>query len=639
MDVALVVVPFADIARPAIGISLLKAELRRRGFETAIHYFNLHLAELIGAELYAHISDNSPSDAMIGEWFFADLVFGAELPAEHEFVRNILGAVMAPDAARRILEARRLRDGFIEHCTQALAATGAPIVGFTTTFHQTCACLAIAKRLKALPNPPLVCFGGANCEGEMGLQIIQSFPWVDYVCTREGDEVFPRFVERYLRHAESQPLPGFLKRGASTEVTYPRMVTDLDALPIPDYDDYVRTLRASPLNDGVKPEMQFEAARGCWWGAKHHCTFCGLNGDTMPFRSKSPQRVFEEIRYLHDRYGYKRIDSVDNILDHRYINTVFARLAEANLGLQMFYEVKANLNHAQLLSLQRGGVTAIQPGIESLSSEILRLMKKGVTAAQNIQLIKWSEEVGILPAWNVLAGFPGESPEEYRRMAQLIPLLTHLEPPTGCAKIRLDRFSPLFNNAQTAGLRRVRPTHAYYYVFPLGRRELARLAYFFDFDYEDGRKPEQYIQAVQNEITRWRNARFVEAPMERPRLDAHWDAETETLHVKDTRACAVRAKHSLTGLQARLLLDCDTAHSHVTLERHWNTAMDKVGLDDALEHLIEARLMARIDDLYLSLPVLRNRPALNKETDDALSALSRPVADPQPLPRVFGATG
>ena len=47
------------------------------------------------------------------------------------------------------------------------------VVGFTTTFHQTCASLAVARRLKALPDPPLVVFGGANCEGEMGVQMLR----------------------------------------------------------------------------------------------------------------------------------------------------------------------------------------------------------------------------------------------------------------------------------------------------------------------------------------------------------------------------------------------------------------------------------------------------------------------------------
>ena len=113
---------------------------------------------------------------MAGEWFFADLVFPGELPAEHEFVRNIIGNVTPPDMLAKILGARAHRAAFVERAARTLHETGAPIVAFTTTFHQTCACLAIAKRLKALPNPPIVCFGGANCEGEMGLQMIDCFP-------------------------------------------------------------------------------------------------------------------------------------------------------------------------------------------------------------------------------------------------------------------------------------------------------------------------------------------------------------------------------------------------------------------------------------------------------------------------------
>src|SRR5262249_4463920 len=216
---------------------------------------------------------------------------------------------------------------------RTLAATGAPVVGFTTTFHQTCACLAIAKRLKQMPDPPAVVFGGANCEGEMGQQMLRSFPWVDYVCTREGDAVFPEFVEGYLRRGRRDGLPGLLARAAPEPLTFPPVVEAMDELPFPDYDDFVAALEASPLDPTVTREVLIETARGCWWGAKHHCTFCGLNGDTMPFRSKSPDRVYRELRHLFDRYGFRRIDSVDNILDHRYITEVFPRLAEDGLGL------------------------------------------------------------------------------------------------------------------------------------------------------------------------------------------------------------------------------------------------------------------------------------------------------------------
>lgn len=630
MDVAFAVVPFADIARPAIGVSLLKAGLERRGLSAKIHYFNIEFAEIIGEDLYTCISDHTPSDSMAGEWFFADLVFPGQLPPEHEYVRNVLNPLLAPDMLRRFLESRRHRSELIKQCANTLMASGARIIAFTTTFHQTCGCLAIAKFIKEMPNPPLICFGGANCEGEMGFQILRSFPWVDYVCTREGDTVFPAFVEGYLRHGETAGQPGFLKRGDSCGISYPPMIDDMDTLPIPDYDDYVDTLRESALAGKIKCEIQIETARGCWWGARHHCLFCGLNGDTLLYRSKSPDRVFEELKYLYRRYGYNRIDSVDNILDHRYLTTVFPRLVEEGIQLEMFYEVKANLKLSQLAAMKYGGITMIQPGIESFSSQVLKIMNKGVTGAQNIQLLKWSEEVGVMPAWNILAGFPGESPAEYTWMAGLLPLLTHLEPPSGCAQIRLDRFSPLFDNAAAHGLRRVRPTMAYYYIFPLGRRELSRLAYFFDFDYEDGRKPETYIRSLQNEITFWRNARFEDEGKNRPKLDASMEKEGKVA-VADTRACAVAAAHRLAGLDAKILLSCDTAQSLAALEQQHAPAHTPQHIDEAVQRLLTARLAIEIDNKILSLPVLRNRPAATMENrHDALRQISTP-ANPESL--------
>ena len=63
----------------------------------------------------------------------------------------------------------------------------------------------------------------------------------------------------------------------------------------------------------------------------------------------------------------------------------------------------------------------LQPGIESLSTPILLLMRKGVTAFQNVRLLKWCAEYGIHVFWNVIYGFWGELPEEYARLARLTP--------------------------------------------------------------------------------------------------------------------------------------------------------------------------------------------------------------------------
>jgi ribosomal peptide maturation radical SAM protein 1 len=605
MDVLFAVLPFSDPKRPAIGVSLLKAAITRRGFTAAIHYFNLDFAEAIGVESYTRFADILPPESLIGEWFFADCVFGERIPPWRDYVSKVLFQYGVPEEfVAEVLELRTSREPFIEHCVREIRRLGPRVVGLTTSFHQTCPCLAVASRLKQGPAPPIIILGGGNCEGEMGLQLARSFPWIDYVCTGEGDVAFPEFLERLRRDGEPRPVAGIVKRGEDTTPTSPPMVRDMDDLPIPDYADYFDQLAASPLRTSIEPDLLFETSRGCWWGAKNHCTFCGLNGTTMAYRSKSPDRVLREIRTLADSYGTDRFFCVDNILDLRYIPTVLPNLRSVGVTPKLFFETKANLQFDQLASLRDGGVYALQPGIESFSNQVLRLMRKGCTGLQNIQFLRWCEELGIRPVWNILYGFPGESPSEYERMAELIPALAHLMPPGACARFRLDRFSPLFTHAAEFGLARVRPSYAYYYVFPLGRIDLGRLAYYFDFDYADGRDPWAYTRSLNREVIRWSRA-YYQAPGERPRLDLRRSDGVVVL--EDTRACAVAPVHRLEGLAAEIYLLCDHAQGIATLRRKVVGGAEPATVEGILEGLLRTKLMVEMGGQYLSLAVLRDR--------------------------------
>ena len=609
MDVIFAVLPFHDITRPAIGVSLLKAHVAREGFSSQILYFNLDMAERTGSEFYLNLAYGLPSDSLVGEWFFADTIFGPEIPAEEEYLSKILARFLTDkQTMQSLLGARKMRHEFVETCARRIRAFNPRVVGFTTTFHQTCACLAVARRLKQLPHPPAIVFGGANCEGEMGQQLIRSFPWIDYVSTGEGDRAFPALLQRLLGNGDGPPIPGILKQGVNTELTTPGAVMDMDSVPIPDYNDYFETLSHSSIRSEIQECLLVETSRGCWWGAKHHCTFCGLNGATMAYRSKSPERVLEEVEFLTRTYGLKRIECVDNILDTRYLETLFPALIHRRLDLDLFYEVKANLRYEQLATLRAAGVRSIQPGIESFSTEVLRLMKKGSTALQNLQLLRWCQELEVGVAWNILAGFPGESPSEYERMASLVPLLVHLTPPVGCTPFRLDRFSPFFTRPQEFGLSRIRPSRAYYYAFPLGKRELAKLAYFFEFDYPAGVEPAAYLNPLRNEVNGWRHLHMEERT--RPRLDA-WLKE-DTILISDDRACAVKSSHELSGSAAAVYLLCDTARSFAGLTRELAGEVDSAEVREALLKLLAAKLMVEMDGHYLSLAVIRNRSAPSK---------------------------
>src|ERR1700757_4642545 len=116
MDVVFAVLPFADVGRPAIGVSLLQAEITRLGFSSCIQYFNLELAERIGSGLYMQLSDSLPSESLVGEWFFADLLFGDQLPHEQDYVRRVLSRCAVDGLIANTLKARQVRHDYVEQC-------------------------------------------------------------------------------------------------------------------------------------------------------------------------------------------------------------------------------------------------------------------------------------------------------------------------------------------------------------------------------------------------------------------------------------------------------------------------------------------------------------------------------------------
>lgn len=623
MDIVFVVMPFADLGRPAIGISLLKSAASQAGYTARVEYCNIALADNLGVELYQRISSSFPPELVLGEWFFAKDLFGDTIPADEQYISGPLSQHATADFATRLLESRAGVSRYLDECTRRIAAHQPRLVGFTTTFHQTIASLAVAKRLKALPDPPLIVFGGANCEGEMGLQLLQSFPWIDYVCCGEADISFPKLLDHVFRGGTAD-IAGVLRQGTSVAPAHSEPVQNLDALPYPDYDEYFAQLDASEAGRKQAYHVLVETSRGCWWGAKHHCTFCGLNGETMAFRSKSPDRAYDEITALCRKYGLQRVGCVDNILDMRYIDTLFPRLAENGMQLELFYEVKSNLRYDQVVKMYRGGMRQIQPGIENFSNQVLRLMEKGVTGLQNIQLMRWCEEVGIECAWNVLGGFPDESPAEYERVAEMMALLVHLQPPISCGLIRLDRFSPFHARSAQFGFRRLRPAHAYFYAFPLGRREMMRLAYFFDFDYGDGRDPQRYLKPVYDAVRRWLQARSAATPA---RLDA-WFSDADAVRIHDGRNSAAASERELTGLAARLLLYCDTASTVAALARRPELPYSTDEIESTLRQLVSERLVLEDERHFLSLPVFRTRPpADDQRLSDAYITAKAATAD------------
>src|SRR3954451_24576137 len=73
--VLLLNMPFVSLARPAIGISILKARLAEEGFPCSIGYANLLFADRFGTAVYRLINDRLAGSLFAGDWLFAQYLF------------------------------------------------------------------------------------------------------------------------------------------------------------------------------------------------------------------------------------------------------------------------------------------------------------------------------------------------------------------------------------------------------------------------------------------------------------------------------------------------------------------------------------------------------------------------------------
>lgn len=507
--VVLASMPWELLAYPSIQLGILRALLEKEKIPVRVESLKfpfLAAAKLTPSEYEGIASDQA--GVALGDWIFAGEVFDDRTDQDE--------AYLAYAGARGVSEenlalARRLRasaGGFLDSCVACLLQDDPRVIGFTTTYNQNVPSLALAKRLKARRPDVAILFGGANCEGPMGAALKRAFPFIDIVVRGEAEEVLPPLLRELLAGESPTPRPGLCLQLADgtpsvTEPVAPRV--RMDDVPPPNFDEFFEKLENSPARAEVGPQVRllYESARGCWWGAKHHCTFCGLNGASMTFRSKSGDRVVSEILALASRHQNLNFQVVDNIIDLEHITSVMPRFRALGVDLRIFYETKSNLSKRQLATLAAAGVDQIQPGIESMSDPILTLMRKGVTAFQNVRLLKWCAELRISVFWNMIYGFPGEPPEEYARMAKDLRSLVHLEPPN-LTRLAIDRFSPYHTSPEKLGIALSGPSRHYALIYDLSPADIADLAYSFEYRHLDGRDPESYIGPLRERVATWR---------------------------------------------------------------------------------------------------------------------------------------
>ncbi len=622
--IILVNMPFAPIQMPSLGLTQIKYILNRQckdRFRTDILYLNHDFARYLKNDMiYLYVLSVDGLISGLGDWFFRGLAF-PDLPDNKEvYLKRYFPQ---PDMNTRMLlfhlmEKHKGLDCFFERLIDEYSLAEAEIVGFSSLFFQHTASIAMARKLKKRRPDITIVMGGPACEGCMGNEIVKNVDCIDFVFSGHALISFPRFVRYYdegrwdlchqingvfskknqLRSQIGTPGPAANSESPGPLLLVEEVAEELDIdTPIElEYDDFLGSFKTQCSYSQLKPLILFDTSRGCWWGERCQCTFCGLNSTNLQYRVMSPGNFIKRIQSLY-RYapGVEMLKCIDNVIPRFFITDVLPHL-QIPEKVSLFFEIKANLKDTEVKALADHHINYIQAGLESLATSTLKLMRKGTTAFQNIMLLRNARKYHVRVGWNLLVGFPGEEEEVYKKYLEDIPLFMHLEPPIVLSPVRFDRYSYYFNHPEQYGLD-LRPYDFYELVYPFETGSLQKMAYYF-IDYQGNA---DYVV----KLSRW----YDRISQQWKSWTRRWQSKTKPelcirenqdgVEVYDTRWEQPR-RHRLTEPEISILRALDTPNTIAGIA-HELPLYPEAQVEKIMESLTGKKLLFREQDRYLNL--------------------------------------
>ena len=603
--VALVSTPWPLFSRPSIQIGTLKAHLKQQfpGLKIDAYHFYLEVAEALGYRRYQAISERT---------WLAETVYAAMLypecseRAENLFYKEARGKSQLKKVDFNALKSKvfEISEAFIRRT--AWQEYG--LVGFSICFCQLTSSLYLIRKLKERFPTLFIVVGGSMLTGAAAKNIFTVFPEIDILVNGEGEIALTRLVSCLKDYRDKKlmpPLEGIVEPESddkATPVSFCQM-KDLSCLFPPDYSDYFDRLKSFDPAKRFFPTLPMEISRGCWWqyrrsGKKFKgCAFCNLNLQWDGYRTKTPEQVISEIDCLTATYKTLSLTFTDNLLPLKISRKIFKQINTLKKDLRLFGEIRATTPEKDLRNMKAAGMQEVQIGIESLSTRLLRKLKKGTTAIQNIEIMKHCEMMGIYNSSNLIVYFPGSDPEDVAETLRNLEFVYPFRP------LRLVHFwlglgSPVWEDPERFCIKGVFNHPNYRSLFPpdvVRSMQFIIQSYRGDIGYQ-----KEIWKPVKRKMKLWKKTYTKLCQGEKPGKILSFRDGRDFLIIRQKRLEGEPLTHRLEGIGRAVYLFCQ---KHRTINRIFNrfSSTPAERIEAFLTMMVDKKLMFREDDRYLSL--------------------------------------
>jgi len=289
----------------------------------------------------------------------------------------------------------------------------------TSTYAKAC---NFAEEIKSKDQEIPIIFGGIHPTSAIEETISNKF--VDYVVFGEGELTIVELLEELKGDRRLEKVNGlaFKKNGRIIINEKRELIKDIDSLPMPARHlfnmDYYAQRWNWPRGYWLKTANMM-SSRGC----PFDCIFCAskvMFG--KKFRYRSVGNTVDEIEQLVKRYGFECIslsDDTFSINKERAIE-ICREIRRRKIKLKIRVQLRANTIWDELIhELKNTGCIHIDIGVESGSSRVLNIIKKGITVEQVKNSIAMIKKYKINCGVTFIIGTPDESLEDINLTREL----------------------------------------------------------------------------------------------------------------------------------------------------------------------------------------------------------------------------
>ncbi len=278
--------------------------------------------------------------------------------------------------------------------------------------------IPISKRIRQTYPPIKIIWGGYFASNQY--KVVIDSPFVDFVVNGPGDHAFPALLVALEHNQPYEFIQNLIYKTDTGEIvkTTKQTLVDQDSLPDLPYaklDEFYSIkgyLRPTHLG---KKTIAYHSSLGCPFS----CSFCAV----VPiynarWKGKSAKKIFQEISFIKENYGGDAIEFHDNNFFVSEKRTVeFSKLI-APYNMTWWGEGRIDTidkyKDESLQIMKDSGCKMIFLGAESGNDKILENIDKGgkQTGAQIKAFAERLKNVGIVPEYSFVLGFPGPSKDE-----------------------------------------------------------------------------------------------------------------------------------------------------------------------------------------------------------------------------------